>query len=191
MTQQKPKAAQMPPPDAQNSASYNPPLTISGPDLLEGGSDAAFRSTLYLMVKTFGQLETCRDAFGRHVGLTGSQFAVLIGTAYTQAMEGVTIRDLAAHVQLASTHVTTEVGRLVRLGLLVKRPNERDGRSVLVKLSAKGEAKVADLSPYMRSINDTLFEGIGQRQFAEVDAFLRQFVSNGERALRQIADKKA
>ena len=37
-------------------------------------------------------LYTCREAFGRMLGLTASQFIVLIGTAYQQGSEGVSIR---------------------------------------------------------------------------------------------------
>ena len=66
---------------------------------------------------------------GRSVDLTGSQFTVLIGAAYTQGENGVTIRQLADHVQLAATHVTTEVGRMCRLGLLKKRVNALDDGS--------------------------------------------------------------
>ena len=58
----------------------------------------------------------CRDAFGRELDLTPSQFVVLMGVAHCQGTEGVTIRELADHVALASTHVTTEVGRLERTG---------------------------------------------------------------------------
>src|SRR5687767_5801826 len=115
------------------------PRTVSHAALLSGGSDEPFRQTLYLMVLAFGRLQTCREAFGRAMSLTGSQFAVLIGTAYRQQTDGVSIRALADHVQLAPTHVTTEVGRLIRKGLLTKRVNARDRRGVLVKLSRRGE----------------------------------------------------
>ena len=48
---------------------------------------------------------------------------VLIGAAYAQGRDGVSIRSLADHIQLAPTHVTTEVGRLIRKGLLMKKIN--------------------------------------------------------------------
>jgi DNA-binding MarR family transcriptional regulator len=76
------------------------------------------------------------------MGLTGSQFAVMIGTAYRQKAEGVSIRTLAEYVQLAPPHVTTEVGWLIRKGLLIKRANPQDGRGVLVRLSRHGEGAI-------------------------------------------------
>ena len=165
---------------------FAPPATVSHPAMLAAGNDVAFRETLYLMVLAFGRLISCREAFGRALGLTGSQFAVLFGTAYRQGGDGVSISRLAAHVQLASTHVTTEVGRLVRKGLLVKATNQRDRRGVLVKLSERGEAAVLRVAPFLRRVNDRLFAGVSRRDLAALDRFLRHFARNGEEALAEI-----
>ena len=165
---------------------FAPPPTVSHPALLVAGNDLAFRETLYLMVLAFGRLITCREAFGRALGLTGSQFAVLFGVAYRQGRDGVSIRGLAGHVQLASTHVTTEVGRLVRRGLLAKATNQRDRRGVLVKLSPRGEAAVNRVAPFLRRVNDHLFQGVGRRDLAALDRFLRVFARNGEDAVAEI-----
>ena len=165
---------------------FAPPPTVSHAVLLVAGNDVAFREALYLMVLAFGRLIACREAFGRALGLTGSQFAVLFGTAYRQGRDGVSIRRLAEHVQLASTHVTTEVGRLVRQGLLVKTTDQRDRRGVLVKLSQRGEAAVLRVAPFLRRVNDRLFQDVGRRDLAALDRFLRLFARNGEDALAEI-----
>ena len=117
---------------ARGGKAFEPPATITLPAMLSAGSDVAFRETLYLMVFAFDRLMSYREAFGRHLSLTASQFIVLIGTAYRQGSEGVSIRALADHTQLAATHVTTEVGRLIDKGLLTKagqsaRPARRAG----------------------------------------------------------------
>ena len=163
-----------------------PPLTVSHPALLVAGSDEAFREALYLMVLTFGRLQTCREAFGRAIALTGSQFAVLIGTAYRQQTAGVSIRALADHVQLAPTHVTTEVGRLIAKGLLSKRANERDRRGVLVSLTPGGEAAITELAPFLRRVNDLLFANISRKEFDTVARFLTTFALNTEYALADL-----
>lgn len=165
---------------------FTPPQTVSDAALLDGGTDIAFRETLYLMFLAFGRLQVCRDAFGRAMSLTGSQFTVLIGTAYRQGTDGVSIRGLAEHIQLAPTHVTTEVGRLIRKGLLVKKVNARDRRSVLVRLSPRGEAAIMKVAPFVRQVNDLLFQCISRQEFAAVAHFLRTFASNSEQALAAI-----
>jgi DNA-binding MarR family transcriptional regulator len=175
----------------RQSAAFTLPLTVSHPELLSAGRDEGFRETLYLMVLALGRLQTCREAFGRAMGLTGSQFAVLIGTAYQQKTNGVTIRALADHVMLAPPHVTTEVGRLIRKGLLVKRPNKDDGRSVLVSLSARGEAALIGLTPFLRRVNDVLFQNISRSEFEQVSKFFRAFSLNTEYALAEIRRTEA
>jgi DNA-binding MarR family transcriptional regulator len=168
------------------SAVFMPPLTVSHRELLAGGSDVAFRETLYLMVLAFGRLISCREAFGRALSLTGSQFAVLIGTAYRQGADGVSIRALADHIQLASTHVTTEVGNLIGKGLLIKAVNKRDRRGVLVRLSPRGEAAVREIAPFLRRVNDLLFHSVSRKDLAALSQFLSTFALNSEYALAEI-----
>jgi DNA-binding MarR family transcriptional regulator len=171
---------------AAKVARFSPPLTVSHRDLLAGGEDVAFRRSLYLMVLAFSRLATCREAFGRALDLTGSQFAVLIGTAYQQGDDGVSVRALADHIQLAPTHVTTEVGRLIAKGLLTKAVNRRDRRGVLIRLSPRGEAAVREVAPFVRRVNDLLFAGVSRQEFAAVSEFLTRFAANTEDALDEL-----
>jgi DNA-binding MarR family transcriptional regulator len=158
-------------------------LTVSLPDLLENGSDQRFRELVFRMVLALDRLQTCRDAFGQAMNLTGSQFAVLVGASHIQGDRGVSVRDLAEHVQMAATHVTTEVGRLLRLGLLLKRPNPEDGRGVLVSLSAAGDAAVAAIVPFMCNVNDSLFAGFSRKDMAALERMMLRFSENGARTL--------
>lgn len=144
------------------------------------------RDTIYRLVQALGRLVTCREAFGRQLDLTGSQFTVLIGVAYRQGDSGIAIAPLASHIGLAATHVTTEVGRLIRKGLLSKRPNHLDGRSVLITLSAKGEQAIRDVAPMVSSVNDILFKGIDRGQLETVNVFAGHLLENSEYALAEI-----
>jgi DNA-binding MarR family transcriptional regulator len=165
---------------------FVPPATITLPAMLKSAGDVAFRETLYLMGLAFGRLTTCRDAFGRALGLTASQFIVLIGTAYQQGSDGVSIRGLADHTQLAATHVTTEVGRLIDKGLLTKQASTSDRRSVLVRLTPKGEDAIRTVNPLLRQVNDLLFADVSREDFAVVSRFLEKFALNSEYALAEI-----
>lgn len=170
----------------RKTIAYEPPLTISRADYLREDSDDWFREALYQMVLAHGRLITCREAFGRHLGITASQFAVLIGVAYRQGERGVTVRALADHVSLAATHVTTEVGRLADRGLLDKQPCPDDRRSVRVSLTAAGEAAVADVAPLVRKFNDLLFQGISPDDLDAAAKVARQLALNSEYVLDEI-----
>jgi DNA-binding MarR family transcriptional regulator len=165
---------------------FVPPPTITHPALLEGGRDDQFRQALYVMVLAQSRLETCREAFGKAMGLTGMQFAVMMGVAYQQKRDGVTIRALSDHVQLASTHVTTEVGVLTRKGLLSKRPHPTDRRSVLVSLTREGEEAIRSINPLVRRVNDRLFDNVTKGDLASLFGVMTKIAFNSEYALAEL-----
>jgi DNA-binding MarR family transcriptional regulator len=171
---------------AKRARSFVLPPTVSHSDIGKFGSDDAFRLTSYTMIQAAGRLHAIREAFGRAIDVTGSQWAVLIGTAARQQTEGVSIRVLADYIHLAPTHVTTEVGRLIRKGLLRKRANKKDRRGVLVQLSPQSEAALVGLTPLVRRINDILFQNISRREFDVTTKFLAVFVLNTEYALAEL-----
>jgi DNA-binding MarR family transcriptional regulator len=170
----------------KKSKAYRPPVTISRSEFLTQGSDAGFRLSIYAMVQSVGRLLACRDAFGRELELTPSQFVVLMGVAHCQGTEGVTIRELADHIALASTHVTTEVGRLERSGFLTKRPSASDRRSVRVSLTPHGEQEIARVAPFVRLINDALFRDIDPEALKVAHHVARQLILNSENALAEV-----
>lgn len=178
-------------PSSIRQSQFKIPTTISRKDFFRNGSDDWFRDALYRLVQMLSRLIVCREAFGRKLGLTGSQFTVLIGVAYRQGDAGITIAALSNYIGLAATHVTTEVGRLIRKGLLVKRPNESDGRSVLISLSPKGEAAVKEVSTMVRNINDLLFKNIDRKQFDVMNEFTNVLLTNSEYAIDQIRDSES
>jgi DNA-binding MarR family transcriptional regulator len=120
------------------------------------------------------------------MGLSGSQFVVLMGVAHQQGEHGVKINSLAKNVQLASTHVTTEVSRLELKGLLNKRGGQDDRRSVLVTLTPAGEEAVERISPFLRRVNDLLFEGVSSAQLSTTMEVFAKLSLNSEFALAEI-----
>ncbi|RDV04697.1 MarR family winged helix-turn-helix transcriptional regulator [Undibacter mobilis] len=165
-----------------------PPLTTSREDFLKDGSDQLFREAIYTWVRSVEQLLKCRSAFAKISGLTSSQFAVLMGVASQQGSQGVTIKDLAEHVALASTHVTTEVGRLKAKGLVLKKSNLNDQRSVLVQLSRKGEQHIERVTPYVRTVNDMLFQNVSLHGLVRAHIAAKKLVDNSGEALAYLRD---
>lgn len=171
---------------AAEPTQFDAPLTVSHREMLNAGRDDDFRQTIYTIIQVLSELESCGAAFGRAIGLTRSQFAVLMGVAYQQADTGVRINVLAKYVQLASTHVTTEVGVLSRRGLVSKTVDLEDRRSVLVRLSSKGEATVLSISPFVRRVNDLLFKGITREQLRTLREIFTTLSLNSEFALAEV-----
>ena len=166
------------------------PLTTSRSDFIRDGSDLDFRETIYVMVQSVACLSICREAFGRTLELTATQFVVLMGVAYLAGESGATISTLANHISLAPTHTTTEVGRLVKRKLLVKTKSSADARSVLVTLSPLVEKAVARVAPLLRRINDLLFADISTNELRTIRKACAQLVVNAEEALVELGRSK-
>lgn len=165
---------------------YRPPLSITLPDMLVDGSDETFRRLIYGLFVVHDRLETCRDAFGREIGLSRSQYWLLIAVARRQGDKGTSLRALADHLMVAPSFVTTGVAKLVKRGLLAKTPNPDDRRGLLVTLTRDGEATLDRLAPFLQEINDTLFDGVDRPEFETVLRFVDRFVINTARAVAKV-----
>jgi DNA-binding MarR family transcriptional regulator len=169
---------------------YTPPLTISRKSILTRGSDEQFRRMIYAFTQAASRLSAFRDVFGKDLEITPSQFAVLMSVAQCQGEEGVSIRDIADNVAMASTHVTTEVGRLKLRGLVKKKPSPVDGRSVLVTLSPKGQSEIDRVTRFVRDINDILFRDLDVETMNAVLGFSRSVIVNSELAMAEVRKRK-
>jgi DNA-binding MarR family transcriptional regulator len=145
---------------------------------------------VYALVQGVSRLSAFRDDFGRQLGITPSQFAVLMSVAHCQGSSGVTIRALADHAAMAATHVTTEVGKLMRRGLLKKKASPSDRRSVLVSLTSQGQAGIDSLVPFVRDINDILFKDLDAATMNVVYEFSRRLMINAESASAEVRKRK-
>jgi MarR family transcriptional regulator, organic hydroperoxide resistance regulator len=169
---------------------YAPPLSVSRPACLENGRDDRLRALLHALFVTGSRFEDVRGAFGRRLGASGPQYTILAAIAEHQEGEGGSpgagISALADHLHVAPSHITTEVNKLVSLGLVEKRANPRDGRGVLVRLTRAGEAALDRLGPFRREINDILFDGMDRAEFQTLARLFERFLVNTERALDRI-----
>lgn len=168
---------------------FKAPATITRKDFFENGSDDVFRDALYRMIQVLSRLVVCREAFGRQIGLTGTQYTILMGVAFRQKENGITIAALASYIGLAPTHVTTEVGRLIRKNLLVKRPNRSDHRSVLISLSPEGERTITYVAQTVRQINDLLFQNIDRKKLDAMNQYFQTLLTNSEYVMTEIRIK--
>ena len=97
---------------------YAPPLSITRHACLEDGRDDRLRALLHALFVAAARFEDVRGAFGRRIGATGPQYTILAAIAERQREAGVGIRALADHLHVAPSHITTEVNKLVSLGLV-------------------------------------------------------------------------
>lgn len=98
-----------------------------------------------------------REVAARAVGVAPQQYLLLLQAKGLQGRQPVTLGTLAERLQLRHHSTVELVDRLARRGMLVRRADDRDRRSVLVELRPAGEAVLKRLA--LHSLNELRTEG--------------------------------
>jgi DNA-binding MarR family transcriptional regulator len=159
------------------------PLTISRPELKIDGSDHEFRSFVHGMLAFAARLEAVRSGFAGLVGLTGIQYTILISVKHLELQGQVNVSTIAEHLRVSGAFVTIETGKLLKLGLLTKRPDPEDRRRVCLSVTAKGRERLKRLAPAQVKVNDVLFEFMDAAEFRQLRGMVDRMTSCGDRAV--------
>ena len=173
----------------KKNKNYQPPLTVTRPALLAGGSDMEFRRFVSRLVMVTDRLRQVRRHFGSQIGLSGPQYVLLITVAYLQGRDGMSVSSLARELRVTSAFVTSESRRLLQRGLLSKRPNPKDSRSTLLSLTLAGRKRIDALVPEIRKVNDVLFGYVSKSSFLRAGRFLDELGEGSAQALAYIAKR--
>jgi DNA-binding MarR family transcriptional regulator len=158
-------------------------LTVSRPELLEGGSDAEFRRLVHGLLAFATRLESVRAGLARVIGLSPIQYTILISVAHLEEDGDVCVNMLAEHLQLSGAFITIESGKLLKQALLTKTPDPADRRRVSLRTTPKARTLLESLAPTQVAVNDVLFEFLDKPMFRQYLATLDRMGSCAEHAL--------
>jgi DNA-binding MarR family transcriptional regulator len=158
---------------------------VTRPALLLGGSDRAFRAFIYSLLTVSVRMDRLRARVGQLMGLTGLQYHILMVMAEFEDDRPASVGAVAEALHVTGAYVTMETRKLARLGLIEKRANPDDRRGVLLSLTPSGRAAVDAVAPYLREINDALFEGFGSAEFAQFRRIVERMLPTTDAALRK------
>jgi len=161
--------------------------TVSKPELVVDGSDAAFRSFIHDFLAFSAMINDIRSGFGEYIGLTGIQYTTLMSIKHLQGRTGVGVNAVADHLHLSGAFITTEVAKLVNLGLITKRVNAKDKRRVLLTISPAGRKLLAELVDVQAPVNDALFDTLSAAEFVQLKEIMARLVPCAARALSLLA----
>lgn len=170
---------------AAKTARASAPLTVSRPELLVQGSDRAFRSLVHGLFGFFARHEAIRSGHGARIGLVGIEYTVLISIGHLSVHEGdVSVNRIAEHLYLSGAFVTTVTNKLLQRGLIHKTPDPNDRRRVRLEISDKGWARLAELAPVQRQVNDVQFDCLSASEFKQLSDMMERLIDSSNRALR-------
>jgi DNA-binding MarR family transcriptional regulator len=159
------------------------PLTVTRPDLLNNGSDQEFRAFVHGMLAFSARLEGVRTGFAGIIGLTGIQYTILISVSHLEQSGVVSVSRIAEHLHVSGAFVTIECGKMMKQGLLTKRPDPKDRRRVCLSTTRKGAELLERLAPLQAQVNDVLFGFLDAKQFQEFRRMVDPMTECGDQAL--------
>ena len=131
--------------------------TGDGLDSVERDLAAAFRALREVVVAS----QALRSAFADHLGVAITDTFAMGHLASSTPR---TARDLAEHLGVAQSSVTTVIDRLERAGLAQRHAHPTDRRALIVGLTDAGRAAVADIRQWtievLRSVDRRRLPGL-------------------------------
>jgi DNA-binding MarR family transcriptional regulator len=142
-----------------DTTSRQDPIGLARQNWIDAGwADAADGMALVTSIMRVQQLLLGRiEHLLRPHGLTFARFEVLRLLAFTRRGE-LPVGKIGERLQVHPASVTNAVQRLEEVGLVVRRTNPSDGRSVLAEITATGRTLVETCTELL---NDEVFADLG------------------------------
>jgi len=158
-------------------------LTASKPELLDKDGDRTLRGLLYDFFAFGRSLEAARAKFAGYVGLSPTQYLIMIAIKNSTLDEPMGINQLATQLRLSGAFITNEVNKLVSEGLIEKSPHPSDGRRVQLTATGQGFSLLTRLAALQRPVNDALFGMLTRDEFRLLSELLARLAADGDRAV--------
>jgi DNA-binding MarR family transcriptional regulator len=152
--------------------------------------DARLREFISDFSAASALMRQLRHRLAETIALSAAGHSVMLGLWHCERRGSTSVRILADHLHVAAAHVTAELGKLARAGLVIKRPSASDGRAVNVQLTHKGHVLLNRLAPLLREVNMSLFANIRYGEMLAVQRFFHVLIDQAPEAIR-IADLHA
>lgn len=162
------------------------PSTVSRRALLESGSDRRFRALVHDLLTISARMELVRGHLGARISVSGPQYSLLIAVAQLQGDIGASVTAVANALHVSSAFVASETGKLAQRGLVLKRTNPHDRRSVLISIAPAGRIEIGRIGAEIRAINDLFFGALDRNAFAALGAAVGELVESSRKAVQYI-----
>ena len=114
------------------------------------------------------------DGYLEPTGLGANQLILLtmLHGAEEQYRDGVTAKALAQHFGADPTTLSRNLKPLLKRGLIAARPDLADRRSRLLRITAKGEAKLREAGPHWRKAEARIENAVGEARLRSLHGLL-------------------
>ncbi len=111
---------------------------------------------------------------------------MLTAIADLSSEQGIRPSALAKALGVAKPFVSTECAKLIRRGLVQKRPDPQDARGALLSITEKAFKELQRISPAVRRANDICFQSLSRTEFQRLCKMVDALVAHSAVALETL-----
>jgi len=159
------------------------PLTVTRKELLVNGRDDEFRAMVHAALAFTARLHAIRDGYAELVGLSGPQYTILVSIEHLQNDGDIGVKQLADHLSLSGTFVTTETKKLEEAGYVTKAKGQEDKRRVSLRTTPAGASLLRRLSEFQQQVNNVHFGSLTNDEFEMMRKVMPELVASSDAGL--------
>lgn len=163
-----------------------PMAAVSRDALLLDDNGVTFRQFLNDFMSMAKYLETGRGLFARFMGLTPSQYSMIMLVAESSSDGGISPRTISMKLQQQNTYVIAQLKLLSKKSLIASKPNPKDKRSILYELTQTGSDLIESARPLVQAANDSFFKSVSREELEVVSKTLNKISREAEDSLENI-----
>jgi DNA-binding MarR family transcriptional regulator len=131
-------------------------------------------------IRTFGLVERVMQPYFARFGISGAQWGVLrnLHRAQQEGLSGLRLTDLSRRMLIRPPSVTGIADRLERVGLIVRRASETDGRAKQVALTEKGRQLVQEVLAVHQKQLARVMGGLSVDEQEQLEQLLQQLAEH-------------
>jgi DNA-binding MarR family transcriptional regulator len=162
---------------APNKGTPAVPRTINIAALSGTNVESEFRDFMAELFAAATMMQSLRRKAARVFSLSSSELAIVL--AVSKLGNHKSIREIAEHLDISASNVTSDVGHLVGAGYLRKAADPADARAIIVSLTPAGTKLIRNMAPVLQFVNNTIFSDMSHDDMIRCSAVLKAIVQKG------------
>lgn len=142
---------------------------------------------IWNIVEINSQLEEIHKAWAGMMGITESQWLILMAIDELDEGRGISGIALAHKLRIHPAFVTNQTKKLEESGFLSRVVSSEDARFLQISLTEKARAEIRNLSNTRRALNSTMFAGLDEASLEYLNKRLGSIAKNSRLASQKLS----
>lgn len=149
--------------------------------------ERALQDFIWNIVEIHSQLEEIHKSWGHMLGISESQWLILMAVDELDRGRGVSGTAIANKLRIHPAFVTNQTKKLEKMEFLARVTSSDDARFLEMSLTPQAREKVANLSIKRQALNATIFAELDEESLRYLNKRLTSIAKNSRLASQKLA----